>query len=85
MKILGLSRNLDPKSSGHSQPGKTQGLLAPKGNRLLRLQETRSKEAREISCVESAGLPATDAGSAGLPDSQKNQNQRQEQRHGIRS
>lgn len=85
MKISGLSRNLDPKSSRHSQPGKAWGFLALTSNRLLRLQETQSREAREISCVESASLSAEDAGSAGLPDSQKNQNQRPEQRHGIRS
>lgn len=35
----------------------------------------QNKEAGEISCVESAGLPAEDARSASLPDNQKNQNQ----------
>lgn len=67
-------------------PGRHGDLWVLKGNRLLRLQEARNTEAREISCVESAGLPCPkDAESVALPESQKNQNQRQEQRHGIRS
>lgn len=67
MKILDLSRNLDPKSSRHSHSGEARGFLALRSNRLLGLQEARNREAREISCVESAGLPHEDAESVGLP------------------
>lgn len=61
------------------------GTLGPERNRFLGLRETLSREAREISSVESAGLPGGDAGSAASPDSWKNQNQGWEQRRGIRS
>lgn len=47
LKILGLSGNLNPKSSRHSQPGRAWRLRAPTGSGLLGLQEARSSEARD--------------------------------------
>ena len=79
MTILGLSRNLDPQILQVLPARQDPGMPGPARQQAAQTSKKQGGQ-KEISPVESAGLPATDAGSVGLPDSQKNQNQRQEQK-----